>query len=215
MNNEKLVNKEFMQENVILTTRNILNKEKPDNYTEKSILMMALTKTNIKPLATFGVSSETKNLQIENAKKLGLNYKIYPPNPQGYSEFVVSNDKNTIIQYDQIQSDAKKEDNINKYNQELGKIFGFTKDAIAEHIQSSDEGRPSVYWQEVMKQHQIQPEMILPYTIADMTPASLNDKQAFQKGKEIKLLLDKIDPKLTQKYLDIKELKKEAQFLGK
>jgi len=212
---ETLDDPEIKLENTAITVRNILSENKPDDYDEKSILMMALAKEGIKPLATFGVYEETKNIQIENAKRLNLQYKIYPPNSQGYSEFVVSNKEDTIKKYDQLQINVDKDHDSEKYNQELGKIFGFTDNAVNEHVQSSKEARPAKYWQDICGGGQIPPEMVLVYAVADMIPASLDDKQAFQKGKEIKVILDKIDPQLTQKYSNVKEFKETAEYMRK
>jgi len=189
-----------MIENIAQTTRNILSNNKYDNHEEDSILLMAVTAAKIKPVSCFGVKDKNKKTQSENAKKLGLKYQITnDSNKQGFYEMVVGS-KRSIAKYNNIDNNITERD---ERQRALGEILGYPITAVDEFIASTNQKRAIKFWHDIVNGKTICSELIIAMQIGQLVPPSYNDKKTINYGDKIKKLLDKIDPKIAQKYIEI------------
>lgn len=195
----ELESNEFMTENIALTTRNILNEKKYDDLEKSSILLMAVTTAGIKPVSSFGVNKNNKEIQIKNAIKFGLERQIAEPNDQGVHEMVVSNSSDIMSQYNKTDENIKDED---ERQRQLGKIFGFPESATKEFINSGHARRAVKFWHDVVDGREIPDEIIMAMEIGQLVPPSSDDQSTIEYGGKIKTLLDKIDPSMTKKYVE-------------
>lgn len=181
-------------EAVTETARSVLKEREYNDHEKHELLVQFLTSAKIKPVSSIGFNNESRDLHIQTAKKLGLDYSILPPNDRGYSEMVMSKDQDLLNKFQAIG-------NISKNQDKVGELLGYTPNAIKEFLAQTG-NRPAKFWQDIVAKKHIPDELILAWKVADMIPASYDDAQAIEFGKKIKDFLNKINPVMTKEWLE-------------
>lgn len=168
-------------------------------WEKAGLIHVFLVAGGLKPASTIGVDRHNKRRFWAIIDQFGLFRYTECPNKQGYQSVTFSFDKQRHDWYKKYAHTTR------ATNQKLGWFYGYTQSAVEEFSQAQPQ-KPMKFWQQVWSGQKVPDELALAYHTTDMTPASSQDRQASDWGRQIAKFLRQINPSL------VYELVKQAMW---